>query len=167
MMLGISLLVQLLMIISSNGSATVFTVTWTFRRQLLIITSAFVWVESSDSWCGSLLGAPVTPADSAGLAVGMGTCVGSQMGRLCMSRSVHRAHLSPAATPTVTYTAYHSWLALFAAPCGGQYTGSEGVVLSPNYPHNYTAGQICIYSITVPKEFGKKLLLFLIHCCTL
>ncbi|XP_034376137.1 CUB and sushi domain-containing protein 1 isoform X1 [Arvicanthis niloticus] len=39
------------------------------------------------------------------------------------------------------------------APCGGQYIGSEGVVLSPNYPHNYTAGQICIYSITVPKEF--------------
>ncbi|EDM08947.1 rCG43134 [Rattus norvegicus] len=39
------------------------------------------------------------------------------------------------------------------APCGGQYVGSEGVVLSPNYPHNYTAGQICIYSITVPKEF--------------
>ncbi|EGV97116.1 CUB and sushi domain-containing protein 1 [Cricetulus griseus] len=39
------------------------------------------------------------------------------------------------------------------APCGGQYMGSEGVVLSPNYPHNYTAGQICIYSITVPKEF--------------
>ncbi|XP_041910862.1 CUB and sushi domain-containing protein 1 [Arvicola amphibius] len=39
------------------------------------------------------------------------------------------------------------------APCGGQYGGSEGVVLSPNYPHNYTAGQICIYSITVPKEF--------------
>ncbi|XP_040823013.1 CUB and sushi domain-containing protein 1 [Ochotona curzoniae] len=40
-----------------------------------------------------------------------------------------------------------------SAPCGGQYTGSEGVVLSPNYPHNYTAGQICLYSITVPKEF--------------
>ncbi|XP_012879669.1 PREDICTED: CUB and sushi domain-containing protein 1-like [Dipodomys ordii] len=39
------------------------------------------------------------------------------------------------------------------APCGGQYTGSEGVVLSPNYPHNYTAGQVCLYSITVPKEF--------------
>nr|XP_008977252.3 CUB and sushi domain-containing protein 1 isoform X1 [Callithrix jacchus] len=39
------------------------------------------------------------------------------------------------------------------APCGGQYTGSEGVVLSPNYPHNYTAGQTCLYSITVPKEF--------------
>uniref|UniRef100_G3SQQ0 CUB and Sushi multiple domains 1 n=1 Tax=Loxodonta africana TaxID=9785 RepID=G3SQQ0_LOXAF len=39
------------------------------------------------------------------------------------------------------------------APCGGQYTGSEGVLLSPNYPHNYTAGQICLYSITVPKEF--------------
>ncbi|MBN3320802.1 CSMD1 protein, partial [Atractosteus spatula] len=39
------------------------------------------------------------------------------------------------------------------APCGGQYTGSEGVVLSPNYPHNYTAGQTCLYSITVSGEF--------------
>ncbi|XP_075718053.1 CUB and sushi domain-containing protein 1 [Rhinoderma darwinii] len=39
------------------------------------------------------------------------------------------------------------------APCGGQYTGMEGVVLSPNYPNNYTFGQICHYSITVPKEF--------------
>ncbi|XP_036106445.1 CUB and sushi domain-containing protein 1 [Molossus molossus] len=39
------------------------------------------------------------------------------------------------------------------APCGGQYTGSEGVVLSPNYPQNYTAGQTCLYSIAVPKEF--------------
>lgn len=47
---------------------------------------------------------------------------------------------------------------LLAAPCGGQHEGSEGVVLSPNYPHNYTAGQICLYSITVPKEFGKNLL---------
>nr|XP_014341913.1 PREDICTED: CUB and sushi domain-containing protein 1-like [Latimeria chalumnae] len=39
------------------------------------------------------------------------------------------------------------------APCGGQYTGSKGMVLSPNYPHNYTAGQTCLYSIIVPKEF--------------
>uniref|UniRef100_A0A8D0BPV5 CUB and Sushi multiple domains 1 n=1 Tax=Salvator merianae TaxID=96440 RepID=A0A8D0BPV5_SALMN len=39
------------------------------------------------------------------------------------------------------------------APCGGQYTGTEGVVLSPNYPQNYTVGQTCQYSITVPKEF--------------
>ncbi|XP_073482747.1 CUB and sushi domain-containing protein 1 [Aquarana catesbeiana] len=39
------------------------------------------------------------------------------------------------------------------APCGGQYTGTEGVVLSPNYPNNYTVGQTCHYSITVPKEF--------------
>ncbi|KAM5163755.1 CUB and sushi domain-containing protein 1 [Mantella aurantiaca] len=39
------------------------------------------------------------------------------------------------------------------APCGGQYTGAGGVVLSPNFPNNYTAGQICHYSITVPKEF--------------
>ncbi|XP_039595033.1 CUB and sushi domain-containing protein 1-like [Polypterus senegalus] len=39
------------------------------------------------------------------------------------------------------------------APCGGQYTTSDGVVLSPNYPHNYTAGQTCLYSISVSKEF--------------
>ncbi|XP_069583000.1 CUB and sushi domain-containing protein 1 [Ranitomeya imitator] len=39
------------------------------------------------------------------------------------------------------------------APCGGQYTGMDGVVLSPHYPNNYTLGQICHYSITVPKEF--------------
>ncbi|XP_073531495.1 CUB and sushi domain-containing protein 1 isoform X2 [Phyllobates terribilis] len=39
------------------------------------------------------------------------------------------------------------------APCGGQYSGMDGVVLSPNYPNNYTLGQICHYSITVPKEF--------------
>ncbi|KAI1231216.1 hypothetical protein IHE44_0008153 [Lamprotornis superbus] len=39
------------------------------------------------------------------------------------------------------------------APCGGQYTGSDGVVLSPNYPQNYTSGQVCLYSIVVPKDY--------------
>ncbi|KAJ8250433.1 hypothetical protein COCON_G00223550 [Conger conger] len=39
------------------------------------------------------------------------------------------------------------------APCGGHYTGSEGVVLSPNYPSNYTASQTCSYYITVSGEF--------------
>lgn len=28
-------------------------------------------------------------------------------------------------------------------------------MVSPNFPHNYTAGQTCLYSITVPEEFGK------------
>lgn len=102
------------------------------------------------------LGAAVALADSAEQAVNMdaGLCCG--ISRLRMSRSVYWAHLSPADSSSK----YHSRLALFSAPCGGQYMGSEGVVLSPNYPHNYTAGQICIYSITVPKEFGKKPLLF-------
>uniref|UniRef100_A0A8C3I1H3 CUB and Sushi multiple domains 2 n=1 Tax=Chrysemys picta bellii TaxID=8478 RepID=A0A8C3I1H3_CHRPI len=40
------------------------------------------------------------------------------------------------------------------APCGGQYTGSDGVVLSPNYPRNYTSGQICLYFVVVPKDYG-------------
>lgn len=40
------------------------------------------------------------------------------------------------------------------APCGGQYTGSDGVVLSPNYPQNYTSGQVCLYFIVVPKDYG-------------
>lgn len=41
-----------------------------------------------------------------------------------------------------------------SAPCGGQYVGSDGVVLSPNYPQNYTSGQICLYFVTVPKDYG-------------
>ena len=32
--------------------------------------------------------------------------------------------------------------------------GSDGVVLSPNYPQNYTSGQICLYFVTVPKDYG-------------
>uniref|UniRef100_A0A7N6FBD4 CUB and Sushi multiple domains 3a n=1 Tax=Anabas testudineus TaxID=64144 RepID=A0A7N6FBD4_ANATE len=39
------------------------------------------------------------------------------------------------------------------APCGGHFTGSEGTVLSPNYPHNYTRGQSCVYDIYVPGDF--------------
>nr|XP_043886771.1 CUB and sushi domain-containing protein 1-like [Solea senegalensis] len=39
------------------------------------------------------------------------------------------------------------------APCGGQYSGSEGVVLSPNYPLNYTTRQTCSYYITVSPQF--------------
>ncbi|XDB48157.1 hypothetical protein AB1E18_001740 [Capra hircus] len=42
------------------------------------------------------------------------------------------------------------------APCGGQYVGSDGVVLSPNYPQNYTSGQICLYFVTVPKDYEKE-----------
>ncbi|XP_027868688.1 CUB and sushi domain-containing protein 3-like isoform X1 [Xiphophorus couchianus] len=39
------------------------------------------------------------------------------------------------------------------APCGGHFTGLEGTVLSPNYPHNYTRGQSCVYDIFVPGDF--------------
>lgn len=34
------------------------------------------------------------------------------------------------------------------------------MVLSPNYPHNYTAGQTCLYSVTVPEEFGENVFPF-------
>uniref|UniRef100_A0A8C6GG80 Uncharacterized protein n=1 Tax=Mus spicilegus TaxID=10103 RepID=A0A8C6GG80_MUSSI len=47
------------------------------------------------------------------------------------------------------------------APCGGQYVGSDGVVLSPNYPQNYTSGQTCLYFVTVPKDYGRLWLPFL------
>lgn len=46
------------------------------------------------------------------------------------------------------------------APCGSRSTGSEGTVLSPNFPRNYTAGHSCVYSISVPREFGMNALLF-------
>eukprot|EP00062_Callorhinchus_milii_P016178 gi/632967218/ref/XP_007899854.1/ PREDICTED: CUB and sushi domain-containing protein 3 [Callorhinchus milii] len=39
------------------------------------------------------------------------------------------------------------------APCGSRSTGSDGTVLSPNYPRNYSIGHNCIYSISVPREF--------------
>ncbi|XP_028834623.1 CUB and sushi domain-containing protein 3-like isoform X3 [Denticeps clupeoides] len=39
------------------------------------------------------------------------------------------------------------------APCGSRLTGSEGTVLSPNYPRNYTAGHACVYEVSVPGEF--------------
>ncbi|KAM8966399.1 CUB and sushi domain-containing protein 3 [Pelodytes ibericus] len=39
------------------------------------------------------------------------------------------------------------------APCGSRSTGSEGTVLSPNYPKNYSVGHNCVYSVAVPKEF--------------
>ncbi|CAG05694.1 unnamed protein product [Tetraodon nigroviridis] len=44
----------------------------------------------------------------------------------------------------------------YRAPCGGQYGGSEGVVLSPNFPLNYTTRQICSYYITVSPQFGER-----------
>lgn len=47
---------------------------------------------------------------------------------------------------------YHFYL---PAPCGSRSTGSEGTVLSPNYPKNYSVDHNCVYSIAVPKEFGK------------
>uniref|UniRef100_A0A674NBB4 CUB and Sushi multiple domains 2 n=1 Tax=Takifugu rubripes TaxID=31033 RepID=A0A674NBB4_TAKRU len=39
------------------------------------------------------------------------------------------------------------------APCGGQYNGLEGVVLSPGYPGNYSRAQTCLYSVVVPKDY--------------
>ncbi|KAM8884121.1 CUB and sushi domain-containing protein 3-like isoform 1-T1 [Synchiropus picturatus] len=39
------------------------------------------------------------------------------------------------------------------APCGSRSTGSDGTVLSPNFPRNYTSGQTCVYAIAVPREF--------------
>lgn len=53
-----------------------------------------------------------------------------------------------------------------SAPCGGHFTNSEGTVLSPNYPHNYTRGQSCVYDIFVPGDFGKNCMnLFLNSNC--
>lgn len=45
----------------------------------------------------------------------------------------------------------------FPAPCGGQYSGLEGVVLSPGYPGNYSRARTCLYSVVVPKDYGKPM----------
>lgn len=34
--------------------------------------------------------------------------------------------------------------------CGGQYTSSEGVVISPGFPSPYTHESECVWTITVP-----------------
>lgn len=52
---------------------------------------------------------------------------------------------------------FKTCLSFPTAPCGGQYGGSDGVVLSPNYPLNYTTRQSCSYYITVSPQFGKFL----------
>ncbi|XP_017162838.1 CUB and sushi domain-containing protein 2 [Poecilia reticulata] len=39
------------------------------------------------------------------------------------------------------------------APCGGQYSGLDGVVLSPGFPGNYTSSRTCLYSVVVPKDY--------------
>lgn len=46
-------------------------------------------------------------------------------------------------------------VSLSLAPCGGQYSGLEGVVLSPGYPGNYSSARTCLYSVVVPKDYGK------------
>lgn len=53
------------------------------------------------------------------------------------------------------YGPHVSSLCFSTAPCGGQYSGLEGVVLSPGYPGNYTSSRTCLYSVTVPKDYGK------------
>lgn len=46
-------------------------------------------------------------------------------------------------------------LCVSLAPCGGQNSGLEGVVLSPGYPGNYSSARTCLYSVVVPKDYGK------------
>lgn len=50
-----------------------------------------------------------------------------------------------------------SSLCLSLAPCGGQYSGLDGVVLSPGYPGNYSRARTCLYSVVVPKDYGKPI----------
>ena len=37
-----------------------------------------------------------------------------------------------------------------SASCGGDYSGLNGTISSPNYPSNYTNNVGCGYTITVP-----------------
>lgn len=44
-----------------------------------------------------------------------------------------------------------------AAECGTTAQGSEGILLSPNFPSNYDNNHECIYSITTEKGKGIRL----------
>lgn len=46
---------------------------------------------------------------------------------------------------------------LAVAECGTSAQGSEGILLSPNFPSNYDNNHECIYSITTEKGKGIRL----------
>lgn len=48
-------------------------------------------------------------------------------------------------------------LCLGAAECGSSVTGTQGVLLSPNYPLNYNNNHECIYSIQSQPGKGIQL----------
>lgn len=43
------------------------------------------------------------------------------------------------------------------APCGGNLTGSNGFILSPNYPHPYPHSKDCDWLIAVNSDFVLSL----------
>lgn len=44
-----------------------------------------------------------------------------------------------------------------AAPCGGNLTGSNGFILSPNYPHPYPHSKDCDWLIAVNSDYVLSL----------
>lgn len=46
---------------------------------------------------------------------------------------------------------------LFAAECGNSVTGTQGTLLSPNFPVNYNNNHECIYSIQTQPGKGIQL----------
>lgn len=46
---------------------------------------------------------------------------------------------------------------LYIAECGSSVTGTQGVLLSPNYPLNYNNNHECIYSIQTQPGKGIQL----------
>lgn len=45
--------------------------------------------------------------------------------------------------------------------CGGTYTSSEGIIISPNWPNDYAHNRQCIYLISLP--VGEKVKLNFTH----
>lgn len=48
-------------------------------------------------------------------------------------------------------------LAPITAPCGGNLTGSNGFILSPNYPHPYPHSKDCDWLIAVNSDYVLSL----------
>lgn len=46
---------------------------------------------------------------------------------------------------------------LILAPCGGNLTGSNGFILSPNYPHPYPHSKDCDWLIAVNSDYVLSL----------
>ncbi|XP_070575402.1 scavenger receptor cysteine-rich domain-containing protein DMBT1-like [Ptychodera flava] len=77
-----------------------------------------------------------------------------QNARLCNSRTVYSALKTEADSESQVETRRINRVRRATGDCGGTYTGTGGVISSPNYPSNYGNNAICNYLVEVPTNYS-------------